>query len=79
MASASRVETLLTCAKAQERHAMLPDEFSVGYFWISTRLHLHEHIGLCFLMMKDREDSVAGLLQCMYLADSSAETSVECS
>ena len=61
MGSASRVETLLTCAKAQERRAMLPDGFSVGYFRLSTRLHLHEHIGLCFLMMKDGEDSAAGL------------------
>ena len=38
MVSTSRVETLLTCAKAlltcakgQERHAMLPDGFSVGW------------------------------------------------
>ena len=86
MASASRVETLLTCAKTQERRAMLSDGFSVGYFWLGMRLHLHEHIGgewrsggggQCFLMMKDGEDSAAGLSQCMYLAESSAETSVE--
>ena len=38
MASAGRVQTLLTCAKAQERRAMLPDRFSVGYFWLGTRL-----------------------------------------
>ena len=79
MGSAGRVQTLLTCAKAQERCAMLPDGFSVGYFRLSTRLHLHEHIGLCFLMMKDGEDSAAGLSQCVYLAESSAEMSVECS
>ena len=38
MASASCVQTLLTCAKAQERRAMLPDRFSVGYFRLGTRL-----------------------------------------
>ena len=26
------------CAKAQERRAMLPDEFSVGYFRLGMRL-----------------------------------------
>ena len=35
--------------------------------------------GQCFLMMKDGEDSAAELPQCMYLVESSAETSVECS
>ena len=38
MASAGRVQTMLTCAKAQERRTMLPDEFSVGYFQLGTRL-----------------------------------------
>ena len=38
MASAGRVQALLTCAKAQERRAMLPDGFSVGYFRLGTRL-----------------------------------------
>ena len=40
MASASRVETLLTCAKAQERRTMLPDGFSIGYFRLGTRLEV---------------------------------------
>ena len=40
MASAGRVQTLLTCAKAQERHAMLPDGFSVGHFRLGTRLRI---------------------------------------
>ena len=40
MASASCVQTLLTCAKAQERRAMLPDGFSVGYIRLGTRLHV---------------------------------------
>ena len=40
MASAGHVQTLLTCAKAQERRAMLPDGFSVGYFRLSTRLRV---------------------------------------
>ena len=35
MASAGRVQTLLTCAKAPERRA---DGFSVGYFQLGTRL-----------------------------------------
>ena len=38
MASAGRVQTLLACAKAQERHAMLPDGYSVGCFRLGTRL-----------------------------------------
>ena len=38
MVSAGRVQTLLTCAKAQERRAMLPDGFSVGCFQLVTRL-----------------------------------------
>ena len=38
MASAGRVQILLTCAKAQERHAMLSDGFSIGYFRLGTRL-----------------------------------------
>ena len=40
MASAGRIETLLTCAKAQERRAMLPDGFSIGYFRLGTRLEV---------------------------------------
>ena len=40
MASAGRVQTLLTCAKAQERRAMLPDGFSVGCFRLGMRLGL---------------------------------------
>ena len=35
------IQTLLTRAKAQERYAMLPDRFSVGYIWLGTRLVLH--------------------------------------
>ena len=38
---ASALQTLLTCAKAQESHAMLPDGFSIGYFRLGTRLPLH--------------------------------------
>ena len=38
MASAGRVQTLLTCAKAQERRAMLPNGFLVGYFRLGMRL-----------------------------------------
>ena len=44
MASAGRVQTLLTCAKAQERRAMLPDGFSVGYFRLGTRLTETLHV-----------------------------------
>ena len=46
MASTGRIQTLLTCAKAQERHAMLPDRFSVGYFRLGTRL-VHELFPTC--------------------------------
>ena len=49
MASAGRVQTLLTCAKAQERRAMLPDGFSVGYFRLGTRL-AEGHQTLFFLV-----------------------------
>ena len=38
MGSAGRIQTLLMCAKAQERRTMLPDRFSVGYFRLGTRL-----------------------------------------
>ena len=38
MVSAARVQTLLTCAKAQEKGAMLPDGFSVGYIQLGTGL-----------------------------------------
>ena len=38
MVRAGCVQTLLTCAKAQERRAMLPDGFSVGYIRLGTRL-----------------------------------------
>ena len=41
MVSAGCVQTLLTCAKAQERRTMLPDGFSVGYFRLGTRLTGH--------------------------------------
>ena len=41
MASAGRIQTLLTCARAQERHAMLQDGFSVGYIRLGTRLILY--------------------------------------
>ena len=57
MASAGRVQTLLMCAKAQERHAMLPDRFSVGYFWLGTRLlpqHEEEGYFLCSCSHQNR-------------------------
>ena len=34
MVSASRIQILLMCAKAQERHLMLLDGFSIGYIWL---------------------------------------------
>ena len=37
-ASAGRIQTPLTCAKAQEKRAMLPDGCSVGYFRLRTKL-----------------------------------------
>ena len=38
MVSASRIQTLLMCAKAQEMRLILPDGFSVGYILLGTRL-----------------------------------------
>ena len=38
MVSASRIQTLLTCAKAQELRLILPDGFFVGYIRLGTRL-----------------------------------------
>lgn len=35
MVSASRVQTMLMCAEAQESRAMLPDEFSL-FNWVET-------------------------------------------
>ena len=35
MVSASRIQTLLTCAKAQEMCLILPDGFSVGYIQLA--------------------------------------------
>ena len=43
MVSAGRVQTLLMCAKAQERRAMIPDRFSVGYIRLGTRLVCTRH------------------------------------
>ena len=31
-----KIQTLLTCAKAQEKYTMLPDRFSVGFIWLGT-------------------------------------------
>ena len=46
MVNASRIQTLLTCAKAQESSLILPDGFSVGYIRLGTRLpaSLHEEL-----------------------------------
>ena len=38
MVSVGCIQTLLTCAKAQERHAMLLEGFSIGYIQLGTRL-----------------------------------------
>ena len=38
MVSASHIQTLLTCAKAQEMRLILPDGFFVGYIRLGTRL-----------------------------------------
>ena len=38
MVSAGRIQTLLTCAKAQEWRTMLPDGFSVCYIRLGTGL-----------------------------------------
>ena len=38
MVSASRIQTLLACAKAQESSLILPDGFSVGHIRLVTRL-----------------------------------------
>ena len=40
MVSASCIQTLLMCAKAQEMRLILPDGFSIGYIWLGMRLHL---------------------------------------
>ena len=50
MVSAGRVQTMLTCAKAPERRAMLPDGFSVGCFRLVTRLgsaRLDQYAHIC--------------------------------
>ena len=44
MASAGHIQTLLMCAKAQKRRAMLPDGFSIDHFRLGTRLCV---LGLC--------------------------------
>ena len=40
MVSGGHIQTLLPCAKAQERCAMLPDGFSIGYIQPGMRLRL---------------------------------------
>ena len=52
MVSTGRIQTLLMCAKAQERRAMLPDEFSIGDIQLGMRLDFHRPVGIKFEMFR---------------------------
>ena len=58
------------CAHAQEYKMCIIQ----GHWW-----RWRTELGGCFSAMEDEEDSVAGPSQRTYLAESSAETSAECS
>ena len=54
-------------------------ESGITEMWITRGCQWRTELGGRFLAMEDGEDSMAGPSQLTYLAESSAETSTECS
>ena len=80
MAVTLRNFKLQSCLGIKNLHLRSESQFAlILRNWASLKRPLHKDRGQRFLVMEDGKESAAGPLQRMYLAESKAETSAECS